>query len=263
MDKYQILGIVLFTLILLAENFFPYRKHYKHRMRHYGRNTVLSAVNGLIMGLSGAYITVHVFLWVAENKIGMLNQFEASFVIKAILAFLIFDAWTYFWHRINHVIPFLWRFHRVHHNDPAMDVSTALRFHPIEILLSAIINLGIIAAFGIRLEHLIVYKLIFHTNVFFHHSNVAISDSVDKMLRYIIVTPNMHKVHHSCKQEETDSNFASILSWWDRLFGSYCERDPKSIIFGLDSYMEERWQTVKGLFKLPFAGPCKKKEDNG
>jgi sterol desaturase/sphingolipid hydroxylase (fatty acid hydroxylase superfamily) len=108
---------------------------------------------------------------------------------------------------INHRVPLLWRFHRIHHNDPAMDMSTALRFHPVEIMLFSMLNIIVIAIIGMTLEYLIVYKGIFHANVLFHHSNFKISPKADRLMRALPVSPHMHRIHHSQLREETDSSF--------------------------------------------------------
>jgi len=131
-------------------------------------------------------------------------------------------------------------------------MSTALRFHPIEILLASMFNILIFTLIGMNLDQIILYKLVFHTNVLIQHSNVALPERWDRLMRYIIVTPNMHRVHHSMKREETDSNYASVLSFCDRIFGSYRESDPRTVVFGLESERSEEDQKVINLLKLPF-----------
>lgn len=138
-----------------------------------------------------------------------------------------------------------------------MDMSTALRFHPIEITLSSMLNVVIISLMGMRLDYLIIYKGIFHANVLFQHSNVKIPNKTDRLMRLLLVSPNMHRVHHSNVREETDSNYSSVFSFWDRIFGTYRSRENKSIEFGLTRWMEEKWQTAKGLLILPFQNRVK------
>jgi len=146
----------------------------------------------------------------------------------------------------------LWRFHQVHHNDIEVDMSTALRFHPGEILLASMSNVLIFIIVGLNIEQIILYKGIFHINVIIHHSNIAVPESLDKLLRLVIVTPNMHRVHHSIKKQETDSNFSSVLTLWDKMFGTYRESDPEKIVFGLETDRGEECQTIKYLLTLPF-----------
>jgi len=192
------------------------------------------------------------FLWIEDHQVGLLNQFVLPAAVKLLIAFVLFDLWIYLWHRANHLIPFLWRFHQIHHSDLEMDMSTALRFHPIEILLASMFNILIFTLIGMNLDQIILYKLVFHTNVLIQHSNVALPERWDRLMRYVIVTPNMHRVHHSMKREETDSNYASVLSFCDRIFGSYRESDPRTIVFGLESERSEEDQKVTHLLKLPF-----------
>jgi sterol desaturase/sphingolipid hydroxylase (fatty acid hydroxylase superfamily) len=172
--------------------------------------------------------------------------------MQFVCAFLLVDIWTYWWHRVNHIIPFLWRFHRMHHSDPEMDVTTATRFHVGEIIFSSVIKLGLIPLIGIPIGVLILYDVVQLPIISFHHANIRLTQGLDKFMRYIIVTPFMHKVHHSRTKVETDSNFSSTFSVWDRLFRSYVEKhNYREIRFGLDGYDVEDRQSVKGLLSTP------------
>jgi sterol desaturase/sphingolipid hydroxylase (fatty acid hydroxylase superfamily) len=247
----QIVSICVFVAILLFEMLFPFRE-YVGRLRHFGKNMIFALMNAVITGLSAAVMSIWVFLWIDKNDIGLLNQFEIPWWLSMLLAALIFDAWIYWWHRLNHIVPFFWRFHQVHHNDIEMDMSTALRFHPGEILLSSIANVGIFVLFGITVELIVFYKLVFHLNVLFHHSNIALPSSLDRFMRIFLVSPNMHRVHHSRKIEETNSNYSSALTLWDRIFGSYRRNDPSTIVFGLDHDRKPEEQGLKYLLLRPF-----------
>ena len=158
----------------------------------------------------------------------------------------------YVWHRVNHNIYFLWLFHRVHHSDPVLDMSSSFRFHPIEIIISSVLNVIFFVLIGISLEQIALYSVIFHANVLFHHSNIDLPEKIDRIVRYVFVTPNMHRVHHSIKRVETDSNYASVFSFWDRMFLSYKERDVSLIVYGLKFLKEDKWQNIIGLLKMPF-----------
>ncbi len=250
----------IFAAILLLEAVFPFRV-YLRRVRHFGKNVVFSLINTVVLTLFGATLNVWLFLWIDENQIGLVNQFELPFWQAALLASLLFDAWIYAWHRLNHVVPFLWRFHQVHHSDLNLDMSTSFRFHPGEILLSSIANLFVFAALGITIELILVYKTVFTFTVLFHHSNVALSERWDTVFRWIFVSPRMHRVHHSSKKIETNSNYSSVLSIWDRIFGSYRKRYPESIVFGLEYDREEKDQRLGRLLARPFTK--QKREDRG
>ncbi len=251
LEPVQIVAITLFVSIVLFEALLPFRE-YRHRLSHLGKNGVFAVCNTVILALFGAILNVAAFVWIAENHIGFLNFFEMPFWMAALIASILFDAWLYVWHRLNHVIPFFWRFHQVHHSDLEMDFSTALRFHPGEILLSSIVNIAVFAILGLSIEHLVIYKIVFNINVLWHHSNVALSEKWDRLLRLVLVSPNMHRVHHSMRVKETNSNYSSVLSIWDRLFGSYRFSDPKKIVFGLDYDRGAEDQTIARLLSRPF-----------
>jgi len=251
LEPVQIVAITLFVSIVLFEALLPFRE-YRHRLSHLGKNGVFAVCNTVILALFGAILNVAAFVWIAENHIGFLNFFEMPFWMAALIASIMFDAWLYVWHRLNHVIPFFWRFHQVHHSDLEMDFSTALRFHPGEILLSSIVNIAVFAILGLSIEHLVIYKIVFNINVLWHHSNVALSEKWDRLLRLVLVSPNMHRVHHSMRVKETNSNYSSVLSIWDRLFGSYRFSDPKKIVFGLNYDRGAEDQTIARLLSRPF-----------
>ena len=159
----------------------------------------------------------------------------------------------YIWHVMVHRSSFLWRFHRMHHSDPNMDVSTALRFHPGEIILSTIFRWGIFLLLGVTAFDLLLYETIMLPIIFFHHSNYYLPEKVDKILRTVIVTPWMHWVHHSHIFEETNSNYGTIFSWWDRLFSTFRLREePVTIQYGLNEIKSSNWQTFIGMLKTPF-----------
>ncbi|MFA6963083.1 MAG: sterol desaturase family protein, partial [Opitutaceae bacterium] len=137
--------------------------------------------------------------------------------------------------RLNHVWPFLWRFHRLHHADREMNVTTANRFHIGEIVLSSLLRVPLLALLGVRLEELALYETALFAVVQFHHANIGLPEWLDRALRCVIVTPYLHKVHHSVVRAEADSNFSSLFSWWDRLFRTFrLSRDPRRIVFGVD-----------------------------
>ena len=253
LDSGQAISIVVFATIVLLEALFPFRA-YLHRIRHYGKNAVFAIVNAGLLSLIGATVHVWIFLWIDQNDIGLLEQFELPFWLSIIIATIAFDAWTYLVHLLHHIVPFLWRFHQVHHNDTEMDASTGFRFHPGEILVYSALHMAAFIAFGITLELIAVYKVIFFCNVAFHHSNVALPEKWDRRLRYFLVSPNMHRVHHSKRFKETNSNYASGLSLWDRLFGTYRESDPEKIVLGLEYDRSPECQTLIRLMLRPF-GP--------
>lgn len=217
-----------------------------------GKNGVLAVCNTVVLTLFGATLDVAAFVWIAENQIGFLNQFEMPFWLAALIASIPFDAWLYVWHQLNHVLPFFWRFHQVHYSDLKMDFSIALRFHPGEILFSSIVNIVVYAILGISIENLVIDKIVFNIKVLWNQSNVALSEKWDWLLRAALVSPSMHRVHHSMKVKEINSNYSSVRSIWDCLFGSYRFSDPKKIVFGLDYDREAEEKTIARLLSRPF-----------
>jgi sterol desaturase/sphingolipid hydroxylase (fatty acid hydroxylase superfamily) len=223
----------------------------KSRLRHDGRNLGLALLNGIL----GALVLVPMLgltsAWVAGKQIGLANWIGGG-VLAWITVLLLFDMWMYVWHRLNHELPFLWRMHRVHHSDVAMDASTALRFHPVEILLSGIARMALMPMLGMSVAHLLVYELILLPVILVQHANVRSPHWLDRMVRTVVVTPWMHRVHHSQLREETNSNYGSVLSIWDRIFGSWCWRsDPEAIVFGLDSWRDDGSQSLTGMLRTP------------
>lgn len=248
-------GLALFAAWETAAPFFP-QPGGKARLRHDARNLAVAALNGLVIIVLFAAATVFIADRTAEHRWGLLNQLPLSPVAHGILAVLAFDLWTYWWHRINHRIPFLWRFHRMHHSDPAMDVTTGMRFHFGEIVMSSAIRLALIPAIGIPLIPMLIYDTVLTASVQFHHSNLSLPRQADRYLRYLLVSPFMHKVHHSRWRPETDSNYSSLLSVWDRLFRSYRERDDYGEIrFGLAEFDSSEHQTIRGLLATPLVNP--------
>src|SRR5690606_11374903 len=163
--------------------------------------------------------------WTANNNFGLLHQFDFPIWVSVILAILFQDAWMYVWHRANHRFSFLWRFHKVHHSDPEMDASTAVRFHTGEILISAVLRLVVIAILGLSLWQVLLYDLLIIPVILFHHSNVRFPEKFDKPFRALFASPAMHRIHHSPERRETDSNYGTICSFWDRLARSFRLRE--------------------------------------
>lgn len=252
MEHAKPLVIAIFLVLLwVAESAFPHLAEFataRERWRHAARNLSMAAMNWLV-GLAGL---AALLTWSASHEFGLFHHVNLPEPAATLLVLLCFDAWMYVWHRLNHVVPFLWRFHRTHHSDPAMDVSSGLRFHPGEIVLSAFARACVLPVLGMTLSQLLLYEVILLPVVLFHHSNLALPRWLDDPIRKLIVTPWMHWVHHSRIREETNSNYGSVLSIWDRLSGSYRFRaDADHIVFGLDEFAEETDQTVSGMLRTP------------
>jgi sterol desaturase/sphingolipid hydroxylase (fatty acid hydroxylase superfamily) len=249
-------SVVLLALLLAWESLAPFFAFFAgrgaERVRHGLKNVVLGVLNSLLTGLGFAALWLTTAHWAQAHEFGLLNWLKLPSWSRIAVAFLLFDAWMYWWHRMNHRIPFLWRFHRTHHSDPKMDVTTATRFHIGEIALSSVLRVPVIALLGLQLWQLALYEMAMFTVVQFHHANIALPAWLDRALRSIIVTPFMHKVHHSRWQPETDSNYSSLFSFWDRLFHSFRLReDPHTLQFGLQEFDGAENHTMTGLLATP------------
>lgn len=243
-------GLVLFWGV---ETWWPSIAERKDRLRHAARNLSLGLMNATMTALIVSPLIVYVANWAESNKVGLLHVVNLPASMSFPLTILLLDGWMYLWHRANHRIPLLWRFHRVHHSDTALDVTSAIRFHTGEIIISSILRLMLIPLLGVSLWQILLYDALLLPVIQLHHSNVKFPERFDRWLRLLIASPTMHRVHHSRIQIETDSNYASIFSFWDRLGHSFqLRRDPENIHFGLEEHDKEEWQQIKGLLRTPF-----------
>lgn len=176
-------------------------------------------------------------------------------VEATVVALVLFDLWMYAWHRANHLLPFLWRFHRLHHSDPSLDSTSAVRFHPGEAAISAVARVPVAWVLGMSGAQLALYEAILLPVIVFHHSNVRLPAGIDRAARVLVVTPRLHRVHHSPVREETDSNYGSVLTVWDRVARSFRRPAPREPRFGLDGLSDASWQSLGGMLATPFRKP--------
>ena len=210
----------LFALLALLEAVFPRRPQPIGRLRRWPGNLGIVAINSLVTRLLVPVTAVGVGL-VAETKgWGLLGLAGIGGWPAVLLGFLALDLAIYVQHIAFHKIAILWRLHRMHHADLELDATTGLRFHPIEIVLSLLIKLTVIALIGAPALAVLLFEIALNATSMFNHANLALPPALDRVLRLIVVTPDMHRVHHSIRREETDSNFGFNLPWWDRLFGT-------------------------------------------
>ena len=248
-------ALAVLIILLVWESITPFFAFSRGRekARHGLINVLFGVVNAVVVGALFAGLWWMTSAWAQAHSFGLFHWFMVPAPARWIGAMLVFDAWMYGWHRMNHRVPFLWRFHRVHHSDPQMDVTTANRFHLGEIIMSSLLRVPVIALIGLRVEELAVYEVLMFAVVQFHHANIGLPPRLDRWLSVVIVTPFMHKVHHSRRQPETDSNYSSLLSIWDRLFRSFrLSDDPHGINFGLDDWDAPQHQDLAGMTLTPF-----------
>jgi len=227
----MVIGLVI---LLALEQGIPAMPGRRGVWRHGAWNLGLGTINAVALGLLAAPLLRWATMWAEAWGIGLARVLPLPEAAAIGLALVAFDGWMYLWHRANHVVPLLWRFHRLHHSDAAMDATTTVRFHPGELAISTLLRLAVLPVLGLRIEQLLVYEVVLFPVILFHHSNVRFPEKIDRVVRTILVTPAMHRVHHSRRQIETDSNYGSVLSIWDRLGHSFrLRKDGSAIEFGL------------------------------
>ncbi|HNP37762.1 MAG TPA: sterol desaturase family protein [Woeseiaceae bacterium] len=244
------LGVL--TLMIAAQQLWPRRSVPGGWRRQIG-NLSLVLISTVLLRFGFPVLAVEAAIRVEQQSIGLLRDLPV--VLNILLGMLALDLLIYWQHRILHLLPFLWRLHRVHHADIAIDVSTGVRFHPFEIALSMLIKLAVIALLGILPLAVLLFEILLNAGSLFTHANLRLPAAMDRRLRWLIVTPDMHRIHHSWHREETDSNFGFHLSIWDRVFRSYREapRDgQEKMTIGLHEFRDPKQQTVTALLLNPF-----------
>ena len=232
--------VMFFLLMLIVESYFPKRTWTSRRILRIGFHGLIALINTLIMRLPSLFIIIPALLIINESDYGLLNNLESNFFIKSLIGLLLLDLAFYWWHRINHTISFFWRFHSVHHLDTHLDVTTSLRFHIGELLLSSIFKVSLIFLIGIPISIFIFYEIILSMSNQFHHSNIDLPDKINSTLERFIVTPRYHTNHHTIKKESREANYCSILTIWDKIFFTYKDaNDLERTKLGLDDRTKE------------------------
>jgi sterol desaturase/sphingolipid hydroxylase (fatty acid hydroxylase superfamily) len=211
---------VLFVMAL-AEAFAPRRALEHGRIARWPSNLGMIAVSSVLIKLIFPLSAVAFALWCEANGIGLFNMLGITGWVAVLLAVVLLDLAIYTQHVVFHHVPLLWRLHRMHHADLDFDVTTGIRFHPVEMILSMAIKLAVIGALGAPALGVLVFEVLLNATALFSHSNARLPLGLDRVLRLLVVTPDMHRVHHSVVPRETHSNFGFCLPWWDRLFRTY------------------------------------------
>ncbi len=245
----------IFGVMALWEVMDPRRPLKLSRGLRWTNNLAILALNSLLLRLLFPMAAVGFALQAESKGWGLFNQIALPGGMAILLSVIILDLAIYWQHRLFHVIPLLWRLHRVHHADLDYDVTTAARFHPIEILLSMLIKLVVIFLIGAPVLAVMLFEIILNGCAMFNHGNVRLNSALDSMLRTFLVTPDMHRVHHSVVRRETDSNYGFNLSVWDRLFGSYIAQPAAGHLgmdIGIDRFRDPENQQIQKLLVMPF-----------
>jgi sterol desaturase/sphingolipid hydroxylase (fatty acid hydroxylase superfamily) len=246
---------LVFGGLALWELLAPRRGLLVGRFSRWPNNIGILIVDILTVRLLVPTAAVGASLYAAGHGWGLINQLGLRLSVAALLGFLALDLVIYLQHVAFHKIPLLWRLHRMHHADLDIDVTTGVRFHPIEILISLGIKIAVILALGIPVVAVILFEVLLNATSMFNHSNVSMPLWLDRILRLIVVTPDMHRVHHSILRHETDSNYGFNLPWWDRLFGTYRPQPQAGhtqMTIGLPSFRDPRELRIDRLLTQPF-----------
>lgn len=252
--RLTILGIS-FVLLAVLEMAWPQRELLLKKSTRWGGNLGLFLFDVLLIGIPINGVVFGILVWAGSHDVGLMNWLQLPFVAKAVIGFLALDALFYFQHRVSHAVPLLWRLHRVHHADTEMDVSTANRVHPFETLWITFLRVSLAVLLGIPIPVFIAFLLSLNVLSIFNHANVRLPAALDRALRLLIVTPNMHETHHSVHRDDYDTNFAFIFSFWDRLFGTY---KPVTTLLGgrvqlgIDEFRTASDVGVGRLLSMPF-----------
>jgi len=213
----------------------------------------MSAMAFIVAGVLVRPAALHALAWSSQKPFGLVHLAQIPAAVEFILAFLLMDLTFYWWHLANHRIPFLWRFHNVHHADPDLDVSTGFRFHFGEVAMSAAFRVAQVTFIGISGPVFAVYELVFQANTLFHHSNVRLPILLERLLNKVLVTPRMHGIHHSQVQRETNSNYGVVFPWWDRLHRTLGLNVPQAqIVIGIPAYSQPEDNRFLNLVLMPF-----------
>jgi sterol desaturase/sphingolipid hydroxylase (fatty acid hydroxylase superfamily) len=255
------IGVFLAVLLAMAvwEVAAPRRRQEIPRVIRWTNNLALVVVDTLILRLSFPILAVGLALIAEERGWGLFNVLEVPLWLAVLLSILLLDLAIYLQHVLFHAVPALWRLHRMHHADLEFDVTTGLRFHPVEILLSMAIKLAVVAALGAPAVAVLIFEVLLNATAMFNHANIRLPAGVDRVLRWIVVTPDMHRVHHSVIPVETNSNFGFNLPWWDRLLGTY-RAQPKAghegMTIGIEQFRTPRDLWLDRMLIQPLRGPA-------
>ncbi|VAW69513.1 Fatty acid hydroxylase family (carotene hydroxylase/sterol desaturase) [hydrothermal vent metagenome] len=254
------LSFFIGTLAIMAlwEIIAPRRALSVSKALRWSNNLGLVFFNSFIVRLLFPAAAVGVAVFAAKHGWGLLNYYSIPFTLSIVLSIIAMDLIIYLQHVLVHAVPILWRVHRVHHADPDYDVTTGARFHTFEIILSMLIKFATIAVLGPPVVAVIIFEVVLNAMAMFNHANIGLPAPLDKALRWFIVTPDMHRVHHSVEDDEANSNFGFNLSCWDRLFGTYREQ-PRSghqgMKIGIHAFTDVKHTNwITGMLAIPFMG---------
>ncbi len=252
--------LAVFGLVALWEALSPRRARHISRWLRWSNNLGLVALNSLVLRLLFPAAAVGVAATAAEQGWGLLNLWAVPPPLAVLLSVVLLDFAIYLQHVMFHAVPLFWRLHQVHHADPEYDVTTGTRFHTLEIILSLLIKFAVLLVLGPPVVAVVIFEVLLNATAMFNHGNIRLPARVDRYLRLVLVTPDMHRVHHSVIVAETNSNFGFNLPWWDRLCGTY-RAQPRAGHIGMRiglKGMDDPAQVsgLPGMLAMPFRRPA-------
>jgi sterol desaturase/sphingolipid hydroxylase (fatty acid hydroxylase superfamily) len=251
--------VCILVAMALLEVAAPRRRRDIPRVIRWTNNLALVVVDTIVLRLTFPILAVGLAVMAEERGWGLFNAIEAPFWMAVIVSMLLLDLAIYLQHVMFHAVPGLWRLHRMHHADLDFDATTGLRFHPVEILISMVIKLAVVAALGPPAIAVLLFEVILNATALFNHANIDLPRPLDRVLRWIVVTPDMHRVHHSTDPRETNSNYGFNLPWWDRLLGTYVPQPAKGhegMEIGIEQFRTRRDLWLDRMLIQPLRGPA-------
>ena len=252
--RLSVFGCVFIAMAAL-EIFYPRRSQNETRRTRWPGNLGIVIVDALLLRIILPTTAVGLAFTMQSNGWGLFNIVYLPSWLCLIASVVALDLVIYLQHVAFHAVPALWRLHRMHHTDLDFDVTTGVRFHPIEILLSMLIKFAVIAALGAPPLSVLIFEVLLNATSMFNHGNVQISQSIDRVMRWFIVTPDMHRVHHSIRKDETDSNYGFNVPWWDRLFGTYRDQPEAGhdhMTIGIEQFRDPHELRLDRMLAQPF-----------
>lgn len=243
LEKLQLLHLIFFisffTFFWILEYLFPLRKKIESIKKRWIHNWSLSITNSLVSRFLLYVTPISVWLYLEEKEIWLFNLINLNFIFEIIITVILLDFFIYLQHILSHKLKWIWELHKIHHSDTDLDVTTALRFHTLEIILSLFIKIFFVIIFWFNAIWIVIFEIILVSSAMFNHSNLKLPQKLDKYLSFLIVTPRFHQVHHSVIQKQTDSNYWFFLSIWDRLCKTYTFHDFEVKKIWLDNVKDD------------------------
>ncbi len=255
----------IFTTMVVWEFYTPCRPLLMSRWVRWSSNLGIVVLNSVVLRLLFPLAASSVALIAQQREWGVLNQLSLGSGAEWLIAIVVLDLAIYLQHRLFHKVPLLWRLHRMHHADLDYDVTTGARFHPLEIILSMLIKFAVVVLIGAPVEAVVLFEILLNATAMFNHGNIQLPSKVDQSLRLLIVTPDMHRVHHSLRGDETDSNFGFSLSWWDRWLGTYIAQPidgHQQMVIGIPQFHHPDENRLHRMLTQPFRNDPNRVEES-